>query len=136
MKKVITFLLLTTPLVNGCNKTAPVEISSASKATDKGLELQQKIACKQFEAKAEEDAQKDPTGLEIIDSVFYSPKANSCLVAKHLLWYPKYAGGRDPEDLEIDDILGGKQIFYQHFDHAQDAATISVLMDKQIAELK
>jgi hypothetical protein len=110
--------------------------SEAALAHEREEIFRHKVECQRFEKQVEDEAAANSPGIVIVDSVFYSSKLNSCLVAKHLIGYPRYAGVRDSEDIEIDDLLGGKQIAYEHLDHAQDAVTISAKIDKMVSELK
>lgn len=104
-----------------------------------------KVECEKYQKGLEEEAERLRDGFrhDVIYSVFYSSKRNSCLVAKDIV--NTHPNPKEPidyqtdvyaETLEIDDLLDQRQLFYQELSGDHPDSETNRILDAQIDALK
>ncbi len=96
-----------------------------------------KVACKREEEKLRGNLVKDKFKTEAVYRVFYSPKLDSCVLAK-FTFYPnnhKRSGGAD-ETAELVDILIQHQLWSESYVAAKPYPEVRAELEKQIKTLE
>ncbi len=124
-------MLFSVNVLSGCAHSLPPHTEEDRKQSEVNIAFQRKLQCKAFEKGLVTEAQQDPIRTTIIDSVFYSSRENSCLVAKRVMYLKN-----NREQLEIDDVLSNRELWLQDYDHMQDALSAMMALHKQIEAMK
>jgi hypothetical protein len=115
----------------GCKASAPKE---ERPRLDLDSGLRHKLECQKLRKGVEDNVVQDSFEIESIYSVFYSSKANSCMLAKYTLFPHK--DKKDSESLEIDDLLDQRQVWSQYLAESETYPEVEGMLDKQIDQLK
>jgi hypothetical protein len=137
MKKALIILALITLLLPSCSSekdakiaelTTKIEQLTKEKAQDT---FKKKIECKKYEAEVAINLAHDKYQMDFLQSVFYSSKRNSCLMAVRSM-YMKDKG----EILYIKDILTHETIWSQDYHPIQQAGVAAAKLNEQIKLLE
>jgi hypothetical protein len=130
-------LLITLGLLlsSGCRSgRAPEETTDAI--------FRHRVECEKYQKGFEDEAKalQDSFRHDIIYSVFYSAKRDSCLVAKYIV-FTNSGLTKDPTDIyaetaEIDDVLDHRKVWAQDYSGGEEDSKMEQTLDGQIDALK
>jgi hypothetical protein len=104
-------------------------------ADNRQLEFRNKLACAQLRPEIEKNAEQSDHEIDGIYSIFYSPKLNTCVVAKVIVWdaTQPYVSST----VEITDALDQRIIWAQYSKKQPINMTdLDKILDQHIDELK
>lgn len=137
MKKVLIILVLITLLIPSCSNERDAKITELAKKVEQLTKereqdiFKKKIECKKYEADVTKNLEHDKYHMDYLQSIFYSSKRNSCLMAVRSM-YMKDNG----EILYIEDILTRETIWSQDYHPIQQASSAAVKLNEQIKLLE
>ena len=131
---ICTVLCLLLPACSNEKDAKIIELTKKVQQLTKEKEqdiFKKKIECKKYEAEVIKNLEQNKYKMDFLQSVFYSSKRNSCLMAVRSL-YPKDNG----EILYIEDILTHEQLWFQNYRPIQQAGEAAVRLNEQIKLLE
>lgn len=137
MKRTLVVCIVLCFFLPACSNEKDAKINELTKKVEQlTKEKEQDIfkkekECKKYEADVVKNLVQDKYQIDFLQSVFYSSKRNSCLMAVRSLYTKD-----DGEILYIEDILTHEQVWFQNYRPIQKAGAAAERLNEKVKLLE